>query len=188
MHSKKPIASRSKRRPIIAVVIILLLAGIAAGAWWSWDQRKDNASKDSRPTSQRGEDNIDYSPATEEEKKENEQHKDELIIDEGEPTTPPSGNVTPVISDAGKYGTDIEVSAFVPSIIEEGGTCTMKAVLDNHTVTKQTTSLRNAQNTSCPAFIVPRSEFPAAGTWTITVSYSSATYNGTSEARKLAIQ
>lgn len=95
------------------------------------------------------------------------------------PTTPPAGltTVTPFITYAGP-GTDagtIEVAAFVPEVVEDGGTCT--ATITATGVKATAPGYADASSTSCGLLVLP----VAPAGQTIVVSYSSATSAGTSE-------
>lgn len=175
--------SRSKKSPskskLILICGIVLAIGLVAGTLFVL--RDDKMT----PTADKTDNNIDYSPATDEEKADSDRQKE---VDAGRDDTPPSGDVTPVIVDASQYGDQIEVRSYVPGVIEDDGTCTIKIVKGQSTVTKQTTAVGDATNTSCGTVTIARSEFASAGQWTVVVSYSSATHNGSSQSATLEVQ
>jgi len=131
---------------------------------------------------------VDLSPATPQDQQDSDAHKQAIVQQQSQPYTTASSAVTPIISYAAQSGNNVEVDASVPGVVESGGTCTLTATLSGHTVTRTTTGIRNAQDTSCPAFILDRGDFPIAGDWSIQASYSSAAYNGSSKSQKLTIQ
>ncbi len=96
------------------------------------------------------------------------------------PTAPTAGGlatVTPFITYAGP-GADpatIEVAAFVPEVVEDGGTCTASIAATGVKVSAP--GYADASSTSCGLLVLPTA--PAGQT--IVVSYSSATSAGTSE-------
>lgn len=185
-QKNKKVRSRKIFYILPAVIIVVLLAGF--GVWKFALHDTKQASNNEKSTAQK-EDNspkINYDPPTSQDKTDNDQHKDDLIKQQNQ--TPPSTNVTLIITSSGQYDGNIEVSAIVPSIVEDGGTCTLTATLGGNKVTRQTAALRNAQSTSCPTFTVPRSEFAAAGNWTINVKYSSSSHNGTSENKTVKVE
>lgn len=93
-------------------------------------------------------------------------------------------NVTPVITYFGKTDGRIEVDAFVPAIVENGGTCTLTITSNGGVVSNQTKpAYINAQATNCENFFVDSSGSSTA--WKAVVSYSSPTHNGSSQAVSL---
>ena len=122
---------------------------------------------------------INLDPPTEEDKAEVEKNKDKLA-DQTNATPAPKGSATVVITRAEQYS-DIEVAAYVSNLFEDGGTCTLTLNNGGHTITRQSTGIQDARKTTCPAFSIPRSEFPVTGAWKITVSYNSAAANGSVE-------
>lgn len=137
-----------------------------------------------------GQYSINYDPPTQQEITETENQKDKIAPNTGptkdQPnTTPPSNSpvaVVPVISSWGYSDQNLEISGFVPGIIESAGTCTVKAVNGTLTATASSSGTPNAQNVSCGLIKIPRSKLNA-GTWTITIDYKSTKHNGTSEPR-----
>lgn len=141
-----------------------------------------------------GPDGINYGPATSTEKKETEQHKKDLqkqIDTEKSAQDNPSTTKQehdPVLVDSSQYGNVIEVSAYVPGVIEDGGICTLKLTRDSKSITRTVTGEKDATTTRCPIFSVPRSDFPSTGTWTVIVSYDSSTSQGASRTNKLEVK
>lgn len=189
-QKNKKVRSRKFLYILLAAIVVALLAGFGV---WRFVAHKDNNDSKMKNTSASksgsgdNEPTVNYDPPTPQDKTENDQHKDELVQQQQQ-TPPPSSNVTPIITSYGQYNGNIEVSSIVPSIIEDGGTCTLTATMGSNKVTKQTTAIRNAQDTTCPTFTIPRSEFAAPGNWTINVKYSSAKYSGTSEAKTIKVE
>lgn len=77
-------------------------------------------------------------------------------------------------------GEGIDVGALVPKIVETGGTCTATAVRDGVTVKKSGAAVAASSYTGCPQLLIAGDAL-VAGTWTVTVSYSSADSAGTSK-------
>lgn len=171
--------NKSSKTKLWIIGGILLAIAIVAIALFMLRDNKTTSTAD------KTEDGIDYSPATQEEKADSDRQKE---VDAGRDDTPPSNNVTPVIVDASQYGDEIEIRAYVPGIVEDGGTCTIKITKGQSTVTERTEALQDASNTSCVSVAIPRSEFSSAGQWSVVVSYSSAKYSGSSQAATLEVQ
>lgn len=133
---------------------------------------------------------VDLKPATKEEKQQSEDNKDRIAaqIDkdkaEGQPTTSNPTSVkkdgTVTITYAGQYGSNIEVGSFVANVFEDGGTCTVLLTKGSLTVTKETKGTKDVSSTTCPAFVIPRSEFKEAGSWNLKVKYDSPSVSGVS--------
>lgn len=142
-----------------------------------------------QPTATAPAGSVNYGPTTDEEKRADEQHKQDLS-NQSDNSQPASGTKTvqPVITYAAQSGNQIEVDTFVSGVVEDGGTCTLKLTQGGTTVTKTTQGVRNATTTACPAFFVNRSELSASGTWTAVVSYSSTTAQGSSSAKTIEVK
>lgn len=175
LRSKKT-TSKSK---ITLICGIILAVGLVAGTLFVL--RDDKMSR----TADKTDNYIDYSPATEEEKADSDRQKE---VDAGRDDTVPSSNVTPVIVDASQYGDQIEVRSYVPGIIQDGGTCTIKITKGQSTITRQTASIGDATTTNCGTVNIPRTEFQSTGKWTVTISYTSPTHSGNSAETTLDIQ
>ncbi|OGL30394.1 hypothetical protein A3F37_00770 [Candidatus Saccharibacteria bacterium RIFCSPHIGHO2_12_FULL_41_12] len=129
---------------------------------------------------------INYGPPTEQEKKETEQFKEKQAAENRNSTITESTPgqikpVTPIISSWGQnpQTKDVRVVGFVPGIYEAGGICTFTMQNNAKKVTKTTTASKDAQTTSCGAVTFPYGEL-SAGTWNITLNYSSASSTGNS--------
>lgn len=160
---------------IVVVVVGLLTLGNLRGLTnIPFLPQKKNVNTDSVTS------DINYGPPTEEEKKETEAFKDKQANDSTPPTTS-TKTVTPVIT---SWGTnpqtgDVEISALVPGITENGGTCTAILQKGEIKVQRSSSAVGDAQSTSCTTITVPRSAL-SAGTWNIKVDYSSSTAKGSS--------
>lgn len=170
----------SKKKLLIvggAVAAALLLGG---GIFWLAN-RNDSTISDGNddPTAttldNQGE-TISLDPPSESDKQETEQHKQDLG---NQAQNPPVGSnaVTPVITSASVNG----VYAYVPGIFEEGGTCTANFSSGNQKFSRASQGFQNVQNTGCAPINLSRSDFPSAGTWNVTVTYTSPKATGTSQ-------
>lgn len=170
------------------LLLCLLLVGVTLKLTHKADS---NANKLAAPTKNQAAQpagTTNYNPPTNQDIQEAEQHKKELANSTQETQNTGIKNVKPTITYAAQSGSQIEVNAFVPGVIEEGGTCTLKLIKGTKTITKQTLGVRNATTTSCPAFNFERSEFSESGTWVATVSYASKIASGSSDISNLEIQ
>lgn len=165
-------------KKIIITLVITALCAISVGAYFAL---RNDASSDTP----RGVNSVDYGPPTEADKKETEAFKERQQNEANNPAPAPATSngklaVNPVISYAGQYDALFEASAFVPTILEEGGACTLRLTNGRTTVTKTSTGVRDAKTTRCRTFSFPSRELKPTGTWTAVVEYSSETAAGTS--------
>lgn len=129
---------------------------------------------------------VNLNPPTEEEKQQPEARKDEL----GQPSSPPpvptpSGKkaVTPIITNASQE----QINTYVPGIFEEGGTCKATLTKGSKTVTKTSAGFENVSYTSCTPMNLSGS-LTEKGTWSLVVSYSSASAEGKSAATLVEVR
>lgn len=169
------------KRNIITVIALLLLTG---GVYLALT--RSNASP---PTENIGsgaikeDESVNLAPATEKERQEAERHKENLANEPAPSPTTTTGKkqVTPIITNA-----DVnEVNAYVTGIFEEGGTCTATLTKGSKKVTRSSTGFQNASYTSCAPIDVSGSLEP--GTWTVVVTYTSASSEGKSMPREFNV-
>jgi cytoskeletal protein RodZ len=178
--SRRKLYSRfSKKTLIIVLVILITLAGIVYAKHRN-SSNENNPSGNTAATANKQ--SINYNPPTDQEKKDTEAHKQNLENPPPPPPTTSSGKVqvTPTITsyDSGK------VYALVTGVFEEGGTCTATATKSgSQPVIGTSEGFGNSNYTSC----TPISLSLPAGTWSLTVSYSSTKAEGKSEAKNITI-
>lgn len=157
--------------------VVLVLALIAADFVYSQRRDKTPPPQDGQPTAPY----INLGPPTEEQKN--------PARDNPNPppsqTNPSSGKktVTPVITSADKS----EVRAYVPGIVEDGGTCTATFTHGQDTVNASSKAFSNVSYTSCKP-ITLNGPLNISGKWTVVVSYSSVTSEGKSEPFTFEVQ
>jgi hypothetical protein len=186
---RKNITWNKKNKLLLMGCIALLVTLLAVGGWLYY--RHTNQSKTSNVIEGAipGE-KIDLSPPTEEEKRQVEENKERLVErQQQEGQTPANGTkqVAPFITDAAQYGQQVEVRAYIPGIFESGGTCKAVFTKAAQTITKETNAEKNVSNTTCRALIINRSEFPSAGDWSLVLTYTSGTAQGSSESKMVRV-
>ncbi|MCU1475685.1 MAG: hypothetical protein JWQ64_378 [Subtercola sp.] len=94
---------------------------------------------------------------------------------------PAPGAVVPFITSASWDAADggISVSAFVPEIVESGGTCTITATSGAATATASFPANASATTTDCGSNTLASSTL-TTGAWNVVVSYSSPASSGAS--------
>jgi hypothetical protein len=175
---------KQKKRKVpykLLVIALLVVALFVAGLLV---YRSRNTKTNTNPTTTQTPSDtqkIDYNPPTAEQKQDSESHKDQIVQETQQPTTG-GRTVTPIITHTQQNSDgSIAVDAFVPGIVENGGTCTLTATQGSQKVSATSSAFANATTTNCTSFSVPRSNFPSSGTWTFTVSYQSAAAQGMSQ-------
>ncbi|RTK95171.1 hypothetical protein EKI60_01805 [Candidatus Saccharibacteria bacterium] len=169
----------SRKKLAIAGALVILVAGGSVAVWELSNRDSDPASTERKPT-------INYGPATDTEKKEADANKDR-IVKEQEQNNPspetPSGKkaVTPTIT-----STTGSIKAYVSGIFEEGGTCTATFSKGDSKLSRTSVGFQNVSYTQCAPIDISDG-FLSPGTWSLVVSYSSATAEGSSGAQSVEV-
>jgi hypothetical protein len=169
---QKPPKKPSSKLKKIAIVVVALAVVAGAGAV------VHHFTTDAIKTTPSG---VKLTPPTADEKASGDQTKDQIVAKQNAtPTpTPISSNgkkqVTPVISYAGAD----RLNAYVTGVLEDGGTCTATFTQGTSVVSRTSNGFSNVSYTQC-APITPN--LPA-GSWSVVVTYSSTTAEGTSQAQ-----
>ena len=183
MNIKKNKKLSSNRRKAIVILVTVVAIGGAITSTVLLRKHRSNTSKKST-TNTTVQETINYAPATTQEKKDAEAHKDSLVEDAQNNSSQPSSGKTvqPVITNADSR----TISAYVPGVFEDGGTCTASFKNGGQSLAKNSSGFKNVSNTQCaPIDLDPG--FLSSGTWTVTVSYSSATASGSSTSQTVRI-
>lgn len=168
-----------KRNKVLKSLLLASLILVAASAGFWGVTRLNSDGPKSSPT--KGASNVDLSPATEEEIKDSEQHKDAAVNNEDIKISSSKRKIQPVIVDAGQYGNQIEVRSYISGIVESGGVCTATFTHGTSTFTRQSTGTSDATTTLCPKITLQKEDFPVSGTWSVTIAYlSNAAYGNSS--------
>ncbi|WP_091555484.1 hypothetical protein [Klenkia taihuensis] len=77
-------------------------------------------------------------------------------------------------------GAQVEAGAFIPEVIETGGTCTLVLNLGEVSAQARSAAVPDASSTSCGALSIPAADL-GTGAWDGFISYESATSNGRSD-------
>lgn len=168
--------SKHLSKPALVAAAVIIIVGLTS--WWYLKSRDSRASV-TTPDSASQQNGVDLSPATEEEKQETDDHKQDL----GNPTQ------TPVVDSAGKVqvapvitnADQTEVRAFVPGVAEDGGTCTAYFSRGAFSFSKQSSGFSNVNTTTCEPIRLERSDFAQPGDWKVTLTYSSTKAAGSSQ-------
>lgn len=169
----------TKTKPLLLVLVIVTVFG--SGIYYF--QNKDSANN-SGPIAEVADpqDEINYNPPSEEEKQAGDQTKQRIVTQEEQQNSNQNQGskkpVTPVVANANATN----VSAYVPGVFEEGGTCTAVFSKNGGSVTRTSQGFGNVSYTQC-APITP--DLPSTGGWTVTITYESAAAKGTSQSAEV---
>lgn len=119
--------------------------------------------------------NLD--PPTEQEKKETEAHKDELVRQAQEEKNQAKQTGKKQVSVVVTNATASSINSYVSGVVEENGTCTATMTQGSTVVTRTSQGFSNVGVTNC-APINP--QLPNGGDWSLVLSYSSANAEGKS--------
>lgn len=179
-----------KSKLLLVAVIVLVIAGSAGAFYYN---KKDDSKKTTETSGQQ--ETINYDPPTEEEKSASNAEKDRIIKENEERAaqtqTQTNSNgkrpLKPVITGAGQYDNQVEVTSYVQNAVE-AGQCTVTLTSGTQKITKTGTATKENSTAYCPLVAVNVAEFPQKGTWSAVVSYSSASSEGSSDAKTFEVK
>lgn len=178
MVKNKRFSTSKKRGTRLFLIIILVAGALFLGTLFTLNGNYFG-KQNSTPV-------VNQSSPTEVDIRESEDNKDRLSAEAAKPedtaqTDEPvssSGKkaVEPTITEA----TRSSIKAYVLGIFEEGGTCTATFASGSKTLIKTSEGFQNASYTQCAPIAIEEG-FLDSSSWSVTVSYSSATSEGASE-------
>ncbi len=184
------IKRKSNKKMILAIgggLLVIILGYFAFGyiskSLWPF------YSSSSSQTEPRGVNDVDYSPPSAEDSAGSQTGKNNVTgVNENSQQIDKKTDIIPVaVSFAEVVGSNVEVRAFLPTIIEGNGTCTAKFTKDGLVVNSLSEAFIDATSTQCEPIYIAKSEFPENGEWTLIVSYQSSTVQGSSEQLKVKV-
>ncbi len=191
---------RNKKRKIVITAVIIVVVLVTTAAYmllsgrFGWPQPLFMSSNDTSVKSQDTErtvNDVDYSGPTKEDVDESQAAKEKIDqeqADDNSTQTPAQQQTVSVaVSFADVSGTNFEVRAFVPTAIEGGGTCTATLTQGSSKVQKSSEAFVDTSSSQCRPIYIPVSEFPSKGTWSLNITYASATHKGESGAFEVSL-
>lgn len=164
---------QNKKLLIIGIVVALLLVGGAAFA----------LTRNNTPNNSPVDDGINFEPATEDEKAENDRHKEDIVKQNETAKTPGSQpednkNVEVIITGASQNTSTntVEVRGYA-NTFDDNGTCSLQLQKNSVTVSTSKAATQNVSTMSCGKLTIERSKL-SAGTWTAILSYKSSESSG----------
>lgn len=154
-----------------------------------------NNSNNEQPKNPAGiQDDINFTPPTAEDKQRVEDNKqrnvarDEALKDQTPQQPNTKRSVIPTITYAGQYGQAVEIGGYVNGVFEDGGTCKATFSQSTNSFIKSVTAIKNTNSVDCPVMSANTNEFSSKGTWTVSITYISATAEGTSESKQIEVK
>lgn len=177
--SKRTFLTTRKKLLLASLVIVAAIASV-----YAFGLSPFNNSKADNGIVELAERGVNLDPPTTGEKSEAELHKDELAAQNKKPSSSEDvGNaaakkqVTPLITRADQN----EVRAYVPGIVEGGGTCTATLSKGSTSISRISEGIANSSVTNCRPIDLSSVQFPQKGQWTLVVSYNSTAASGKTE-------
>ncbi len=187
-YSNSTGSKKNSRKALLISGVCLIVVVVAAGTYVYVHNKNQSKIKDT--TGQINPDDINYSPPTETDKAEvdaNKQNVSNQINNDNQAPASGQKQVTPVITSPvpspGTNSTQTRVTAYIPGIFEDGGTCTA-TIKGAKTITQTSSGFKNVSTTDCE----PMNISLTPGQWTITLSYSSATAKGQSNSVNFKVE
>lgn len=189
--------NKNKKRLTIVILVALILAlaymlfAYATKDYWPF---KDESSDPSENSQQEDNDTGIYKPPSEEDiehsqdaKSRNDTKTEESSDDDGNISQSEKQPVEVGIAFADVNDSKLEIRAFVPSVIEGSGKCTATIAQGGRTITKTSNAFIDSQTSQCEPILVPLSELPGSGIWSVKVAYESSTNKGESSPVEVSI-
>jgi hypothetical protein len=172
---------KNKKIPLI-ILAALVLAGSGLYLLAQHRQKDKNVSPGS---------SINLKPGTKADQDKADQDKNRLVNNDNQSSSNQTNNskkaVSPTITYADINGGQLEISAFVGGIFEDGGLCSYKVSFGSTDLTKQSTGVANVSTVSCPGVSFSKDDIEASQV-SVVVTYSSATAEGSSVAKTVSVQ
>jgi hypothetical protein len=170
------ITKKNKKTTLLITILAALLIIASVAAYFFFFKKADTFQGTA------GVSKVNYGPPTEQEKKAGDAQKKAVVEQDklDNQGTPANTNADIFISDASYYSDDnmVEVRGYVTNVYENGGTCTATFTQGSQSVSTSSTGFQDAKTTQCGILNIARSKFATAGTWNLTLTYSSPTAQG----------
>lgn len=170
------------KKLLLTLTTIAILVGASAGVYYF----KHKHNPDNTPSGN----GINYGPPNAAEKQESADAKKAIDERQARIDSQPQTSlkkVTPLIVSYAQASNAVKVSARVPGIFEESGTCTLTLSKNGVNVTQNKAATQNVSEMSCGFISIERSKL-SSGIWSATVTYSSKDAGGTSSPASIEVQ
>jgi hypothetical protein len=183
----KKVPKKNRKKFLVSFLVLVLSSGLVLfileknGNINLYSRNPDNSFQTTKPTN-----TINYNPPTKQEKEAGDEQKTNIVEKDAIDKTTKPDTAEVVIVDAAQYDDDIEVRAFVSNVIESG-ICRYIFRNGNNILEKSQSAFPDASSTPCTTLTISRTEFPTSGVWSLTVTYESASLQG-SKSQEITIK
>lgn len=173
--------NKNHKIKVVVIVLLFVVAVLVAALGGYMYIHKDDIKRDANGTST---ERTGQDIKLEEDLKSNPENKSNNTQTDT-PTAPAVDTETKlqkvnvILTYTGQSGDMVSASGFVSNAIEEGGSCKYVFISDQKTVEKTSTTLANANSTTCKTVRFDKSEL-AAGLWKVQIEYTSSVSTGKS--------
>jgi len=176
------------KRTVMVVAGTVILIGIAALIYFFLLRgHSSSQSTTDADTTIRSTNDVDYSGPSTEDITNSQNAKKNSEGDGSTTDTTKTSAVEVGVTFADITGSNLEVRAFTPSVIEGTGTCTAVLTKDGKTVKGSSMAFVDASSSVCKPTYIALSQFPSKGVWSLVVEYSSPTHKGASDSLEVTI-
>lgn len=161
--------TKNKILPLVAAAAVVVLAA-GAYLWFKSTSSHNNASPTSQPGATRKVNDVNYSPPTDQDKKQQDQQKQDIINQATNPSTGGATDVTVSISRASQAdaGQPLVVRTIVSGAAS--GTCQVTLTKEGQSsIVKSFTITTEATYSTCANAQIAASDIPVSGQWTVQV-------------------
>lgn len=177
--------NKNKKIKMIILVCIISISILTAAYFFIINQNHDSLSSENPQTESSS---LNLSPPTEEEQRQASENKEKLINNDESVSGNSSSSSEVVITSADQYDNNVEVSAYIPSIFEDGGECNALFTKGQEKISKKVAAVKEGRSVFCPLFKIPVDEFSSKGEWTVKIDYKSPITQTTSSPRSIDVR
>lgn len=170
----------------IALLLLLSYGGLSYSQSW-WPFSNDNSASISEEDKPKAVNEVNYDPPTQEEIDRSQDGKknsaaNEQIDSRDEKDANSSKNTVSIgIAFADVVGSNLEIRAFTPSVIEGDGKCTATLSKGSESITESSSAFIDSTTSQCQPIIIPTNKLKQSGSWSLIVKYDSSTSRGISD-------
>lgn len=182
---QKAILGKNKKRVAVIFTVLLLFS---VGGVFVWVKHK-NPQTDSK--SYIGKDGVNYGPPTATDKKETEEHKQDIgskqpIQNEPSQDSNPANQANVTITYLKYTNNAVTAGGIVSNVFEDGGQCTLTLTKNGQTVSSSSTGSTDVNKTTCPQITISKDKL-SSGSWSAILSYSMNNTKGASQAQNINV-
>jgi cytoskeletal protein RodZ len=181
IQRKKSFFTRTR---IVIIAAVLILAAVGAAFWWFF-MRSTPTVSDQRPAN-----SVDYGPATDENKQDSADAKQNAVDQQENPSTvptPTSDSLIVTINRAGQAAAGQQVAVRTQIDGAKSGTCEMTFTKGSSTFTKTFTMAADVSTIICNGDVAA-SDFASGGEWDLSIVAKSSGVASKPATQKVTVQ